>query len=202
MNFIRLKDLFHDFPVFSLADIRVADAGFDRRRLSEWQEKGYIRKIIKGYYIFADTSLDEIRLYAIANRIYKPSYISLETAFSHYRLIPESVYAITSVATRRTYGFETPASRFLYRTITPKLFFGYFLLAGNVKMAALEKALLDYFYLNSSVQSKDDFAALRINRHELTNQLDRELLAVYLRRFASKVLAKRIGCFLNWVENA
>lgn len=202
MNFIQLKNLFHDFPVFSLADIRVADLGFDRRRLSEWQGKGYIKKVIKGYYIFTDATLDENRLYAIANRIYKPSYISLETALAHYHLIPESVYSITSVATRRTYGFETPVARFLYRTMSPRLFFGYILLPGNVKMAFLEKAILDYFYLNSSVRSEDDFASFRFNRQELNARLDRKLLLDYLGRFNSPSLTGRIHLFLNWVKNA
>lgn len=202
MNFIQFKDLFHDFPIFSLTDIRVADLGFDRRRLSEWQEKGYVKKVIKGYYIFADASLDETRMQAIANRIYKPSYISLETALSHYHLIPESVYAITSAATRRTYSFATPIARFIYRTLNPRLFFGYVLLPGNVKMAAMEKAILDYFYLNPSVQSEDDFAAFRFNRQELNNRLDNQLMVDYLRRFDSIRLTRRMDLFLNWVKNA
>lgn len=137
-----------DFPVFSLADIRVAHVGFDRRRLSEWQKKGYIKKIIKGYYLFSDVDIEESTLLAIANKIYKPSYISFETAMSYYRLIPESIYMITSASTRRTSRFETPMARFSYRTIKPALFFGYSLLPGGTKMAFLEKALLDYFYLN------------------------------------------------------
>ena len=42
----------------------------------------------------------------VANKIYSPSYISLETALSYYGLIPESVYALTSVSTRKTISFN------------------------------------------------------------------------------------------------
>ncbi len=72
--------------MFSIADIRAAHGDFDRRRLSEWQKKGYIKKIVKGYYLFSEVNIDESMLSAIANKIYKPSYISFETAMSHYRL--------------------------------------------------------------------------------------------------------------------
>src|SRR5210317_1296419 len=144
MNFVQFKNSLRDFPVFSIADIRAAHGGFDRRRLSEWQKKGYIKKIIKGHYLFSDVDIDESTLSAIANKIYKPSYISFETAMSHYRLIPESTYMITSASTRRTSLFETPMARFSYRTIKPVLFFGYSLLQGGIKMAFMEKAILDY----------------------------------------------------------
>ena len=65
MNFVSFKNSLRDFPVFSIADIRAAYSGFDRRRLSEWQKKGYIKKIIKGYYLFSDVDIDESTLFAI-----------------------------------------------------------------------------------------------------------------------------------------
>jgi len=185
--------------VFSIADIRAAHGDFDRRRLSEWQKKGYIKKIVKGYYLFSEVNIDEGMLSAIANKIYKPSYISFETAMSHYRLIPESIYMITSASTRRTYLFETPVARFSYRTIKPALFFGYSILPGGIKMAFMEKAILDYFYINSSVRTEDDFSELRINREEILSQFKKERLTDYLHRFNQKRLSKRVKHFLSWL---
>ncbi len=100
MNFIHFKNSLRDFPVFSIADIRAAYGGFDRRRLSEWQKKGYIQKIIKGYYLFSDVDMNENTLSAIANKIYKPSYISLETAMSHYQCVyfASSAYIFSSAS--------------------------------------------------------------------------------------------------------
>ena len=202
MNFIHFKNSLRDFPVFSIADIRAAHGGFDRRRLSEWQKKGYIKKIVKGYYLFSDIEMDEGLLLAIANKIYKPSYISFETAMSHYRLIPESIYMITSASTKRTSLFETPLVRFSYRTIKPALFFGYSLLPGGIKMAFMEKAILDYFYINPALRTEDDFASLRINREEMLNRFNKKQLTDYMRRFSQKRLSKRMEHFLEWMEYA
>ena len=200
MNFIQFKDSLRDFPVFSIADIRVAHPGFDRRRLSEWQEKGYIKKIIKGFYLFSDLDTDESALMAIANKIYKPSYISFETALSYYRLIPENIYMITSASTRRTSLFETPMARFSYRTIKPSLFFGYSLLTSGIKIAFVEKAILDYLYINPAVRNADDFASLRINREEMLSQVSVERLTAHLQRFKHKRLSKTIKHFLGWLD--
>lgn len=202
LNFIHFKNSLRDFSVFSIADIRAAHGGFDRRRLSEWQKKGYIKKIVKGYYLFSDIEMNEGLLLAIANKIYKPSYISFETAMSHYRLIPESIYMITSASTKRTSLFETPLVRFSYRTIKPALFFGYSLLPGGIKMAFMEKALLDYFYINPALRTEDDFASLRINREEMLNRFNKKQLTDYMRRFSQKRLSKRMGHFLEWLEYA
>ena len=200
MNFVQFKNSLRDFPVFSIADIRTTHGGFDRRRLSEWQKKGYIKKIIKGFYLFSDIDIDESTLFAIANKIYKPSYISFETAMSYYQLIPESIYMITSASTRRTSLFETPMARFSYRTIKPSLFFGYSLLAGGIKMASVEKAILDYLYINPEVRTPDDFASLRMNREEMLSQVSMERLTDYVQRFKHKRLSKTMKHFLEWLD--
>jgi predicted transcriptional regulator of viral defense system len=201
MNFVSFKNSLRDFPVFSMADIRAVHHNFDRRRLSEWQKKDYIQKIIKGYYIFSDVDIDESTLSVIANKIYKPSYISFETAMSHYQLIPESIYMITSASTRRTYRFEAPFARFSYRTIKPALFFGYSILPGGIKMAFMEKAILDYLYLNPSIRTDGDFSTLRINREEMLNRIKKERLTEYVLRFNQKRLSKRVEHFISWLGN-
>jgi predicted transcriptional regulator of viral defense system len=202
MNFVHFKNSLRDFPVFSIADIRAAHGRFDHRRLNEWQKKGYIKKIIKGHYLFSDVDIDENRLAAIANKIYKPSYISLETALSHYRLIPESVYMTTSVSTRRTYRFATHLATFSYRTIKPALFFGYSLMADHIKMAFMEKAILDFLYLNPLVRSEDDFFSLRLNKEEILSQMQMERLINYVQRFNQKRLEGTVERFLSWVGYA
>ncbi len=202
MNFIQFKSGLSKFPVFSTSDIRAMDPVFDRRRLTEWQNKGYIIKIIKGCYLFSDIEVDESRLFQIANKIYKPSYVSFETALAYYQLIPESVYQITSAATKRTYKFETTLAYYSFRTISKRLFFGYLLESNNVKVASMEKAILDYFYVNTSVKTVDDFASLRIDKDAFWDQLDQEKLMNYLERFNQKTLAARIRQFTEWIKNA
>ena len=205
MHYIQLKDKLKDFTVFSLADIRKIERVFHRRRLNEWQDKGYIRKVIKGYYIFSDLEIDEKALFEIANRIYEPSYVSFEMALSRYGLIPESVYSITSVSTRRTRAFRTKIANFLYKTVRPGLFFGY-VISGEggkrYKIASCEKALLDYFYLNPSIKKRADFEGMRINRDLFRRTVDKKKFLEYLKRFNNKALAKRVSGFMEFIKDA
>ena len=104
--------------IIDVREIRIVFPEFDNRRLFEWQRKGYIRKIINGYYVFSDLERDEFLLMRMANVIYAHSYISLETALGYYGLIPESVYQITSCSTRKTKSFDTPMASFRYRSFS------------------------------------------------------------------------------------
>lgn len=205
MKFIEFQKLFGDFTVFSLADIRQADDSFQRRRLNEWQEKGYIRKVVKGYYIFSGGQLDENALFEIANRIYAPSYISFEMALSYYGLIPESVYGITSASTRKTSSFKTTLGSFVYRTIRPKLYFGFNLEKYGRKLfriASAEKAFLDLFYIKPGIRRKDDFASLRVNRKEFLKLLNRDKMNRYLRAYGQVSLERRINAFWEYIKYA
>jgi predicted transcriptional regulator of viral defense system len=202
MTFIQFKSALSAFSVFSLADIRTIYPNFDRRRLTEWQHKGYIRKITKGLYTFSDIELNEEMLFYIANKLYRPSYISLETALSYYQLIPEAVYSITSVCTRKTNRFDTPVGYFSYRTISPKLFYGYEITSKTIKIASIEKTLIDFFYLNTQINTVEAFDSLRIDRKVLIEQLDEKKLKEQLEIFDSKALTERITHFLEWLNNA
>lgn len=205
MRFNEFWEAFKSYTVVSVNEIRKVDSHFNLRRLVEWQDKGYIKKIIRGYYIFADLRLDENVLFEIANRIYSPSYISLEMALSYYHMIPESVYGLTSATSHKTMVFATDVGDFIYHTVRPSLLFGYKLVnysGKKFKIAEPEKALLDYFYLNTSIQSKDDFAGIRIGKDQYFAQVDETRLVAYLNEFQQKSLAKRVKNFMRYIKNA
>jgi predicted transcriptional regulator of viral defense system len=206
MRYTRLKQLFGEYPVFSLDEVRAVEPAFGRRRLSEWQEKGYIRKLVRGYYTFADQQMDETVMFEIANRIYKPSYVSLEMALSYYGLIPEAVYSVTSVSTRRTYRFRTCVAEFIYRTVRPELFFGYRLTRHHqqrcFRMALPAKALLDWLYLNPGISGEDDFGSVRFNPETFFERLHRPELLGMCERFGNRRLASRVGSLWRFMENA
>lgn len=205
MHYIELREKLKDFTIFSLSDIRRIAPSFHRRRLNDWQEKGYIKKIVKGYYIFSDLDINEDVLFQIANRIYDPSYISFEMALSHYKLIPESVYGITSASSRKTRTFKTKIAAFIYKTLKPDLFFGYVIAdtgKKRYKIASCEKAILDYFYLNAFIKKPSDFEGIRINKENYYEVVDEGKLRRYLERFRNKALTKRISGFLEFIKNA
>jgi predicted transcriptional regulator of viral defense system len=205
MKFIDLKNHFRDSAILSVSDIRKMEPGFDVRRLVEWQKKGYIKKIIRNFYVFSDQNIAEPALFVIANSIYSPSYISFEMALAHYQLIPESVYGITSAATKKTTVFGTPLGDFIYRSLKPELFFGYTLVPFQNQrylIAEPEKALLDFFYLNPKLLNDNDFASLRINPDEFTSKISQEKLNKYLAIFDSPTLKKRISGFIKFINHA
>lgn len=205
MKFLNFKNKFQDFIIFSLNDIKKEDPNFYRARLNEWQNKGYIKKVIKEYYIFADVKIDEQLLFLTANKIYSPSYISFESALSYYELIPEGVFSITSAAAKHTYAFTTKISDFFYKKIKPSAFFGYKLVPyrnQNYKIAEPEKAILDYFYLHTDLKSNDDFFELRINKLEFLEIINQKKLENYLKIINNKMLTERVKKFLKFMENA
>jgi len=206
MKYIELKDRLKDMTVFSVRDIeKSTDEVFHRRRLNEWQEKNYIKKLVKGYYIFSDIKTDDYVLYEIANRIYSPSYISLETALSYHRLIPEGVYLITSVSTRKTNSFKTPLAIFGYRKIKSSLFFGYVIERHNnrvFKIASPEKAILDLFYLKPDLSGPSSFKSLRINNNNFKEIIDRKKLFSYLKIYSNKRMSAAIKKLLEYMYNA
>lgn len=205
MNYIEFKEKLKNFTVFSLSDIKKLDSAFHRRRLNEWQNKGYIKKVIKGYYVFSDLELEEKTIFEIANRIYAPSYISLEMALSYYNLIPEAVYGVTSISTRKTYTFETPLAKFIYRTIKPQLFFGYELIeykGKSFKIANPEKTILDYFYLHPELKNNGDFAEIRMNKDIFLKLIDEKRLKIFLKKFPQKKLTKKLQSFLEFMKHA
>ncbi len=205
MNYIEFRKLMGSFTVFSLADIRQAEPAFHRRRLNEWQEKGYIRKVVKGYYVFSDLPLSENIMFEIANRIYAPSYVSFEMALAHYGLIPESVYGITSASTRKTSHFKTVIGSFIYRTIRPKLYFGFNFLESNgklFKLASPEKAFLDLFYIKTGLCDAASFEGLRIDRKIFLKLMDRVKLNDYLSVYGQASLKRRINKFWEYIKHA
>lgn len=205
MDYLTFRKELRGHTVFSVPEIRKFAPKFDLRRLNEWQKKGYIARVIKGSYIFSDLTLSEGVLFEVANRIYSPSYVSCEMALSFYDVIPESTYAVTSVATRKTCRFHTPIADFAYRTINPRLFFGYELspYEGKIfKIASLEKAVLDYFYLQEHYKTEADFESLRFNKHEITARLKKRTFRQFLKRFESPALSRRMRLFLRVVCDA
>ena len=114
--------------------------------------------------------------------------------------IPEEVFQITSVGTKKTMEFRSPLAHFTYRHIKPPLFFGYRLLGdegGRVLLADPEKAILDYLYLHPHLKTADDFRGMRFNEDEFHQKVNIATFRHYLASFASKALAKRAQCFLT-----
>ncbi|MEI6304509.1 MAG: hypothetical protein WCP09_00615 [Candidatus Taylorbacteria bacterium] len=205
MQYLDLKTQLKNYPIFSIKDIEKVDLSFHKQRLSEWQKKDYVKKICKGFYIFSDLQINEPTLFTIANRVYEPSYISLEMALSIYGLIPEAVYGVTSVTSQRTKNMKTPVGDFIYRHVQPELMFGYELRehdGHHYQVAEIEKAILDYLHFNSKINDSESFEGVRFNIPEAKEKINMEKFNKYLLAFNSKALEKRAKKFLTYINHA
>ena len=171
--------------------------------LVRWRKKGYITRLRNQWYAFNDAENHENIGWLAANLIYAPSYISLHTALSWYNLIPEMIATTTSVTTRKTNKFSTPLGDFDYHRIKPELFgFGYSLedvdtnkiksgKSRKIMLATPQKAILDFFYINSFYDSEKDMENLIMNNTELANLVNDEFYKL-LGRYESMALERRI----------
>ncbi len=136
--------------IFSANDIRAlfgVSAVATASLLHRYKKQGFILQIKRGSYVFPDALPPDVY---IANKLYSPSYISLEFALSYHGVIPETVYEITSVTTKATRRFETLGKIFSFRKIKKGAYTGY----GIEKQGGLsfyiadaEKAFVDANYL-------------------------------------------------------
>lgn len=204
MHFIDFRNLLADYPVFSLQDIRKTVGNSSYRQLDRWEKKGYIKKIRRGFYCFEDQKLDQDFLFYTANKIYAPSYISLEMALSFYDFIPEGVFQVTSVSAKKTTSFYTPIGNFSYRRVTPRLFWGYDLMnfgRQKILLADPEKALLDYLYLNPQLKKASDFIEMRLNVDEFKAKINMKKFNRYIKVFKNRALARRAKIFLTAIQH-
>lgn len=133
-------------------------------KLSRYKKQGYLTSPKKGVYYFSDSPPDN---FVLANHIYMPSYVSLETILSREGIIPESVYTITSITTKATREFIDNGIAYSYSRIKKEAYTGYYLENG-AQIATPEKALVDYLYFVSQGRKilNDRITFLRINKKE------------------------------------
>ncbi|PIU98336.1 hypothetical protein COS61_01920 [Candidatus Wolfebacteria bacterium CG03_land_8_20_14_0_80_40_12] len=127
--------------LFGLSNVATASL------LHRYKKQGFILQVKRGLYVFPDVLPPDLY---IANKIYSPSYISLEFALSYYGIIPENVYEITSVTTKATRRFETLGKIFSFRKIKKSAYTGYEIQKqGGLSfyIADAEKAFVDANYL-------------------------------------------------------
>jgi predicted transcriptional regulator of viral defense system len=164
MKYIEILRKFQEKKIkyFSLEDFQIiTDSGYNAARaiLQRYKKKGLVVNPKRGFYFFKDYPPNE---YELANRLYFPSYISMETVLSRHGVIPETIYPIISITTKPTRKFICQNQEYLYHKIKKEAFTGY-VKKGDFLIAETEKALADYLYfvalgqknLNSRVNLKN-----------------------------------------------
>lgn len=207
MNFKEFHNAMLSFVVFSYEDINGVFGHIDRRRLFEWSQKEYIIPVIRGYYVFSEFKETEDLGLLISNRIYEPSYLSLEYILSMESIIPEAVYTFTAISTRKTSAFNTSFGNYSYRNIKNELFLGYDLrkikinLPGRVlerfvKVAKPEKAFFDFVYLKKKPLNDKEIIEYRFDG-SMIKKMNQEQLFSYVSLSKKKTVELNIKKILK-----
>lgn len=113
--------------------------------------RGEIVRIRRGLYGLSKRyQRGGISTFELAQKIYSPSYVSLESALSFHGWIPEAVYTVTSVSLKRSRDFETTFGRFSYKRIPKFSLIGVDRIEADKSlyfMATPTKAIIDYLYV-------------------------------------------------------
>lgn len=117
-------------------------------KISISEKNGSIIRIKKGLFVVSpETSQQTLSRELIANHLYGPSYLSLESALSVYGLIPEKVHSVRSVTTKRATSFSTKLGYFDYVTVPE----GYY--AVGIRQEIINK---EYAFLYE-IRTNDDY---------------------------------------------
>lgn len=133
-------------------------------------------------------------LFELANKIYVPSYVSLESALSYHGWIPEATYTTTSISAKRSKEFDTLVGMFSYCRIPPFNFIGVERVAEGRSiflMASPTKALIDHVYINKieGMGIKELAESLRIESDHL-GQISLEIVARLVETYKSKRITR------------
>ena len=93
------------------------------QKVRNLEAAGLIIRLKKGLYV-VDPKVSHIVLSTelIANQLYSPSYVSMQTALRYYGPISEAVYTVQSMTLKHTRSFDTPLGHYEYQMISRKAF--------------------------------------------------------------------------------
>ena len=171
-----------NIPLFSLNELG-GILGVDNRqslykRIDRLTKAKILEKLIKGKYYF---SLNNVNDFTMANFLYQPSYISMQSALSFHSIMTGFSYQITSISIRKPKIIEIDEKDFVYSKITPKLFWGWEK-KEDFLIATAEKALLDYVYFASKGLANLDWEEIDLKK------IDKRLLLKWAEKYNSVVL--------------
>ena len=201
MNYLEFKNRMFNLGCFNIHQIYAWKPGFDRNNFVRWTKKGLLIRLRQGYYTFPEYKDKADFVLYFANRIYRPSYVSLHTAMAFYGMIPEAVTQVTSVTSLKTASFSNDLGEYVYKSIHQELMFGYDLKpiadGRTLQLARPEKALIDLLYLYPFYNTGQSLEDLRLDEDFMQSDLDRRLLEMYTLKFKNNALENRMQLLIK-----
>ncbi len=197
MDYWTFRQAFFDLGCFNINQVYAWQPEFDKNNITRWVKGNRLIKLRNSFYSFPEyLNTPNFSLF-VAKYIYMPSYVSLQYALAYYGLIPEAVFDITSVTSRKTNTFSNKFGRFTYRKMLPEYMFGYvhkqIETGSSFMLATPEKAIVDLLHLFPFYDSHAEMEELRLDIDFLTEDIDIDILWNYAHRMGNQQLNQRIG---------
>lgn len=164
-------------------------------QLHQWKKNGDLIALKRGLYMFADAKVSTSE---IAKNLYSPCYFSLEYVLNFYGVMPDAVFEYTLVTPKATRRFETSAGVFVYRTIKRTAFSGF---DTDSLMAEKEKALVDWFYLNTQRLEATEAFWEQSRLEAGATEIDFKKVFRYAQLFRSKKLDFLLHNFYSYAQS-
>lgn len=126
-------------------------------KINELVKQQVLLPVKKGLFIpGAKTTITKPEPFLIANHLWGPSYVSMETALGYWGFIPERVFEISSVTVKSAKTYNTKAGRFSYfHASIPYYSFGIknieLTKKQTIMIASPEKALCDKIVMTAGI---------------------------------------------------
>jgi len=205
MVFDVLLEKLGQFPILDIATVsQISDEPKQnvRVQLHRWIKSGRVLPLRRGMYTLADRyRRRELSPLFVANEIYRPSYLSGLWVLSFFGLIPEMVTTYTSVTPRVPRSFTNHLGTYRYSHVKQGFFFGFGrkeVQGTQIWLADPEKALLDYWHLESGEWTKDRLMTMRFQQGDI---IELQKLLDYAGRFSSPRLLRTVQNWSAVVEN-
>lgn len=198
----RMQDLSSVFP-------DCANLAMKAKRL---ERDGEIIRLKKGLYVASPgVSRMELSPFLLANHIYGPSYVSMQTALRFYGLIPEAVYSVQSMTTGVARDYVNAIETFNYIHVPAD----YYNVGVTMKeengasfmMASPEKALCDLMVYTSNLNLRFQTSVrnfleedIRFDMDELQN-LDLTIIEESARAAKKKTMLNQLIKFIKHERN-
>lgn len=200
-------ELAEKLPVFTIDDLTAVEKNrhYLWLILHRYEKRGKLIRLKRGIYansagVEKMKNRGEIEIFTdfLANYLYSPSYLSLETILYRHNLLTEIPVNFTSIAKNKTAAFANKLGNFLYHKIKPSLFCGFELnkeSGFSFMKATKAKALFDFLYLRKNIlPDKGAVKELRLNLEHLSRTDISEL-----RRYVALEGSKKMKEILSYL---
>jgi predicted transcriptional regulator of viral defense system len=204
----RILNLVGTLPVFSAADL----APLEENRaylniiLSRQVKQGKMLRLRKNLYV-AKHYLDAVERKGafsdyvdfVANKLYPPSYLSLDYVLHDHNMLTEIPRNTTCVSLRKTDQFSNNLGNFIYHKIKEGLFTGFKVVKKgdfSILKATKAKALFDFLYFRKRMLvEKKAVEELRLNMDEFAAGDWKEL-----EKYIALESSPRMKEIINWLK--